>query len=100
MITSNNNLAINAVTVLYENANDSIVFEYPTSYNTDYETLSSSTYGTVYPKIISSFSENTPQIDTIAKTIIQNDNGKSILVVCNSFQLQDFKVIPCIKFNQ
>ena len=70
MITSSTILPINAITVLYETNNDSIVFEYPTSYNTDYETLSSPTYGTVYPKIISAFSKNSPQIDTIAKTII------------------------------
>jgi hypothetical protein len=70
MITSSTILPINAITVLYETTNDSIVFEYPTSYNTDYETLSSPTYGTVYPKIISAFSNNSAQIDTIAKTII------------------------------
>ena len=70
MVTSNTILPINAITVLYESTNDSIVFEYPTSYNTDYESLSSPTYGTVYPKIISALTNSSLQIDTIAKAII------------------------------
>lgn len=60
MITSNTVLPITAVTVLYETSNDSIVFEYPTSLNLDYEMLSSPTEGTVYPIIISAFTNINP----------------------------------------